>query len=435
MTRFTANDLIAFIDGSPSPFHAIHEARSQLTEAGFTPYAEHDRWALSPGNAGYMVRGGKTIIAWRLGQRPPSEAGFRIIAAHSDSPVLKLRVNPARAARDTSLLSTEIYGSPLLHTWLDRDLKLCGRIYFKGDDGSPQFKLVDIEDAVMRVNSLAPHLRKVRAIESVTLDKHDDLHLVFGADKEAIEKQLHDTLYGDAGIDPALALGYELCLADTTPSQITGKGGEFISAPRLDNLFSAYCGLTALIQADGPQDHTQIAVIYDAEEIGSDTWTGAGSNILDMLLSRLNASFNGDAEDLAVAKARSLFVSADMAHAEHPSHTDATDPDHVPSLNEGLAIKTSAKGNYAIGQPATAWFDMVCRDAGLSLQRFMYRCDHGGGSSVGPIVSTSAGICGIDVGAPMLAMHSIREMAGAFDVDHVGRAFTAYFQSSVPFRG
>ena len=424
-------DLLQFIDRAPSPYHAIDTAASLLRDAGFAAAAEGDRWQLAPGATGYATRGGKTLIAWRVGARPPADAGFRIIAAHSDSPVLKLRPNPARRARDAALLNTEVYGSPLLHTWLDRDLKFAGRIFHRADDGGVAHRLVDMPGLRLRINSLAPHLKRERKVTGVDVDMQKGLALTFSQGSGDIVEQLTAAVSDEYGVAPDL--GYDLALADIQPSALAGRDGEFISAPRLDNLFSSYCALTALISAGSQPDRSQIAVLYDSEEIGSQTWTGARGDVLGAVLQRLNAAAGGDAEDLLRAKAKSVLVSADMAHAEHPSHPDATDPDHVPEINGGLAIKSSSQANYAIGHPAAAWFTMIAADAGLELQQFMYRCDHGGGSSVGPMVTTNNGICGIDVGAPMLAMHSIREMAGVHDIDHTNRAFTAFYDADAPF--
>ncbi len=423
-------NLLEFIDRAPSPYHAIAAAEAILRDAGFAPVAEGDRWRLDPGATYFAARGGKTLLAWRVGAKPPAEVGFRIVAAHSDSPVLKLRPNPGRRARDAALLNTEIYGSPLLHTWLDRDLKLAGRVFFRGPDDTVAHRLLELPELPLRVNSLAPHLKRERKISGVDVDLQKGLALTFSQDDDDIVEQLNAVVSDRFGVTPDL--GYDLSLADIQPSALAGRNGEFISAPRLDNLFSSFCALTALIDA-GPSDRSQIAVLYDAEEIGSQTWTGARGDALGAVLQRLNAAAGGDAEDLLRANAKSVLISADMAHAEHPSHTSATDPDHVPEINGGLAVKSSSQANYAIGHPAAAWFEMVAGDAGLNLQKFMYRCDHGGGSSVGPMVTTNNGICGIDVGAPMLAMHSIREMAGANDVDHTTRAFTAFYDTDAPF--
>lgn len=418
--------LIDFIDGAPSPYHAVHQARTLLQQAGFSELSESERWSIEPGGGYFLVRGGKTLIAWRAGGRAPSETGFRIIASHGDSPALKLRPRPMRRVRDVSYLTTEVYGSPLLHTWLDRDLKLAGAIYVREPQAGVRAVLVDLREPVVRLNSLAPHLKKERKIDGVQIDQHNDVLAAVAQQEETSPVDAVDRLAAFAGVAPDDVLTHELFLADVQPAALVGERRAFISAPRLDNLFSSYCALRALL-AGGLVDHTPVAVLYDAEEIGSLTWTGARSNVLEATLSRLCAAYGGDTEDTLRARARSIVVSADMAHGEHPSFVDVTDAEHVPQLNHGLAIKSGAKGNYAIGHLAAAWFEMVCRAADIPLQRFMYRCDHGGGSSVGPIVSAGLGVCGVDVGAPMLAMHSIREMAGARDVELTLGAFAAFY--------
>lgn len=417
--------LIDFIDGSPSPYHSIAEMRRRLDASGYICLNEQDSWALEPGGKYYSIRGGKTLAAFRVGVAPPVEVGCRILAAHSDSPVLKVRPRPGYRARDAAMLTADVYGSPLLHTWLDRDLKIAGAVF-----GKAGVKPIEIPSVRLRVNSLAPHLKSEMKTEQVLVDRQDDLKLTFSQSPGDIEEQLNEVLSQASGsTDPVLS--YDLCLADTQPTSLLGAGGEFISGPRLDNLFSSFCAFKALIDSRAtPQ--TQIAVMFDSEEIGSGTWTGARSNVLEMLLTRLDATFGGSREDLFRLKARSMVLSADMAHAEHPSKIEATDPKHVPSLNGGLAVKSSAGAGYAIGHSTEAWFKAICHEAGLTLQHFKYRCDHGGGSSVGPHLTTQLGICGIDVGTPLLSMHSIREMGGAKDIAHAISAFNAFFESENP---
>lgn len=427
MTEKAALDLLRFIAASPSPYHVIRASLELLEAAGFERLEEADRWSLTPGKAYYCVRGGKTILAWRQGRGAPAEAGFRLLGAHSDSPVLKLRPNPAKSSKDAALLTTEIYGSPLLHTWLDRDLMLAGRAYYRDSSATTAFADFMLPELFVRAISLAPHLKQKDRIDGVKINLQTDLYLTLGGAEADSVETLNSRVAEKIGIEAGDLLSLDLSLADTVPPRLIGAGEDFISAPRIDNLFSAFCVLQSLVEADGAGDASRIAVIYDAEEIGSQTWTGARSNVLEGLLVRLNKSAGGDEEDLLRAKARSLFLSADMAHGEHPSFPDATDPDHVPRLNGGLAIKASGKGNYAIGHPGVAYFEAVCADAGVNLQTFAYRGDHGGGSSVGPFVSTQLGLCGVDVGAGMLAMHSIREMAGARDVAACIAAYKAFF--------
>jgi aspartyl aminopeptidase len=429
----SADRLLHYIDKSPSPYHAVREARAMLGAAGFTELREADRWDVQAGQGYFVIRGGKTIVAWRQGSGPVAEAGFRIIAAHSDSPVLKLRPRPDLKVRDGGYLTTEIYGSPLLHTWLDRDLHLAGAIFHRDGARGIQCSLVHVDDLRLRAISLAPHLKQEHKIDGVIIDLQKDLPLAFTQGDGDIVDTLRARVADAGGFKPEQLLNFDLCLADAQPSSFGGHAREFISAPRLDNLFSSWCAVAALVGCESASPHTSVSVLYDSEEIGSQTWTGARSNFLDSILHRVSCGSADSAEDFWRAKSRSILLSADMAHAEHPSFKDATDPHHVPEINKGVAIKSSAKGNYAIGHAASAWLEMICRDAGLSLQRFMYRCDHGGGSSVGPIVSTNLGICGVDVGAPMLAMHSAREFAGASDVGHALAVFGAFFASTDAF--
>lgn len=422
--------LLRYIDSSPSPYHAIEAALAMLAAAGFTRLEEGEAWALEPGKSYMAVRGGKTLVAWRQGTAHPAEAGFRLVGAHSDSPVLKLRPRPDMDARGLKYLTTEVYGGPLLNTWFDRDLKLAGALYC-GEDKLERV-LVDLPGLNLRTVSLAIHLRKDKGSDTFTLDREKDLAVVAGAGKESAFDLVRSALASQLDRDPGPVISFDLSLGDAAPATRIGAEGELISAPRLDNLFSCYAALAALLAAPAAMPFTTGAVIYDAEEIGSQTYGGARSNFAEGVLSRIVAASGASPEDVWRAKARSLIVSADMAHAEHPAFASATDPGHVPEINKGLAIKNGPMGNYAVGPAAEAWFELVCRKVGLTLQRFRYRCDHGRGSSIGPIVTTALGIEGIDVGAPMLAMHSARELAGAADIDHAIAAFTAFYSSEEP---
>ncbi len=398
-----------------------------LKAVGFSELGEADRWSLEPGSGYYLCRGGRSLIAWRQGHGKVEDHGFRIIAAHTDSPVLKLRPRPGLRVRGIGYLTTEVYGSALLHTWLDRDLKIAGAIYYADATGALNTQIVELADPPVRAMSLAPHLKKERKIEQLTLDLQKDLPVIYAQESDDPFEPLLRSLLG---ADPDRnILHTDLFLSDTQPSALIGKNKEFISAPRLDNLFSCFASLTALTRCGKDKLHTSVVALYDAEEIGSQTWTGAKSNLLDGTLMRMVAEGTGEAERLLRAKARSVLISADMAHGEHPSFPDATDPVHVPQLNNGLAVKSSARGNYATGNYAAAWFVNLCQQAEIPLQTFMYRCDHGGGSSVGPIISTGVGICGFDVGAPMIAMHSIRELAGTYDIDTAITAFALVYTS------
>jgi aspartyl aminopeptidase len=421
-----AESFLTYIDRSPSPYHAIAEAVSLLTAAGFVPLEEGERWALTPGGAYFVVRGGKSIVAWRQGSAPAAEAGFRFVAAHSDSPVLKLRPRPDLEAKGLRLLTAEVYGGPLLSPWFDRELKLAGAVWCGG--GTVKRHLVDLPKLPVRLVSLAIHLKSDKGSDSFTLDREKDLAVFVGQGTKPGFDLVREAVVAALGGDPGPILSIDLSLGDAAPAALLGSEGELISAPRLDNLFSAFTALTALIESQ-PAEATLGAIVYDAEEIGSQTYTGARSNFVESVVDRI---VGGGSEDVWRAKARSLIVSGDMAHAEHPSFTAATDPVTVPALNGGLAVKTGVQGNYAIGPAVEAWFLKVCDEAKVPLQRFRYRCDHGRGSSIGPMATSGLGMAGIDVGAPMLAMHSVRELAGTSDLEASIRAFAAMYASKEP---
>ncbi|GAA0565646.1 M18 family aminopeptidase [Rhizomicrobium electricum] len=421
-----AESFLSYIDRSPSPYHAIAEAVSLLTAAGFVSLEESERWALKPGGAYFVVRGGKSIVAWRQGSAPAAEAGFRFVAAHSDSPVLKLRPRPDLDAKGLRLLTAEVYGGPLLSPWFDRELKLAGAVWCGG--GTVKRHLVDLPKLPVRLVSLAIHLKSDKGSDSFTLDREKDLAVFVGQGAKPGFDLVREAIAEALGGDPGPILSIDLSLGDAAPAVRLGAEGELISAPRLDNLFSAFTALTALIEST-PAEATLGAIVYDAEEIGSQTYTGARSNFVESVVDRI---VGGGSEDVWRAKARSLIVSADMAHAEHPSFTSATDPVTVPALNGGLAVKTGVQGNYAIGPAAEAWFLKVCEEAKVPLQRFRYRCDHGRGSSIGPMATSGLGMAGIDVGAPMLAMHSVRELAGTADLEASIKAFAAMYASREP---
>ncbi|MDR3527627.1 MAG: M18 family aminopeptidase [Rhizomicrobium sp.] len=419
----TADQLLAFLNKAPSPYHAVVEAAALLTAAGFSELSESGRWQLEAGKGYFVIRGGKTIVAWRQGTGIAAEEGLRIVVAHTDSPTLKLRPRPDMKSRNQRYLTTEIYGGPLLYSWLDRDLKLSGALYC-GDTDITRV-LVSLDQLPVRAVSLAIHLRQDKGSDSYSFDREKDFALVIGDGEASGMELIAEAAKAQLGSDPGPILSLDLELSDADPARRIGAGGSLISAPRLDNLFSCYTALAALLAQPSVRPWTQMVALYDSEEIGSQTYTGARSNTVDGIIHRVVGATAE--EEVWRAKARSVVVSADMAHSEHPGFISATDPGHVPELNKGLALKSGSMGNYAIGPAAEAWFSLICKKAGVPLQRFRYRCDHGRGSSIGPIMTTSLGISGIDVGSPMLAMHSARELAGAGDVALTIAAFTAFF--------
>jgi len=414
------DDLRAFVDASPSPFHAVAELARRLTAAGFTELAEADAWSLTAGGEHFVVRHG-SLIAFRVGSAPLAEAGMRLVGAHTDSPTFKVRPHSDVTQAGYRLVGVEPYGGGLWHTWLDRELTVAGRVALRGG----RTQLVRLPGAPLRFPSLAIHLdRSVR--DGLKLDPQRELVPVWSADLDG-EPGLRAALAAEAGVDPADVVGHDLVLADTQPAGTAGADGSWVAAPRLDNQASCHSGVTALIGATaGPR--TQVFVANDHEEVGSGSMSGARGSFLADVVARLVAVVDaGDPQALPRALAQSRLVSADMAHAVHPNRYDRHEPQHRPVLGGGPVLKVNANQAYATDAASSGWFAERCAAAGVPVQWFVTRADLPCGSTIGPLTATRLGIPTVDVGAPMLAMHSARELASALDVPMMVTALTACF--------
>jgi aspartyl aminopeptidase len=410
------DDLRAFVDASPSPAHAVAELARRLTAAGFTELAETDRWATSPGGRHFVVRQG-SLIAFRVGSASPAESGLRIIGAHTDSPTFKVRPHSDVRQAGYRLVGVEPYGGGLWHTWLDRELTVAGRVALRGG----RTALVRLPGAPLRLPSLAIHLdRSVR--EGLTLDPQRHLVPVWDRDLGS-EPGLAEALAAAVGVSAGDVVGHDLVLADTQPAAVAGADGTWIAAPRLDNLGCCHSGLLALLAAPAGR-RTQLLVCNDHEEVGSGSMAGARGSFLEDVVRRLAAD-PGDAEAVHRAVARSILVSADMAHAVHPTRPDRHEPAHQPQLGGGPVLKLNANQAYATDATTGGWFTERCAEAGVPVQRFVTRADLPCGSTIGPLAATRLGIATVDVGAPMLAMHSCRELASAQDVPLMVAALVA----------
>jgi aspartyl aminopeptidase len=419
-----AADLRAFVDASPSPFHAVAEMANRLSAAGFTELREEDRWELAAGDRRYVVRDGGSIVAFRLGTAPLSDAGARLVGAHTDSPTFKVRPRPDVRRVGYRLVGVEPYGGVLLHTWMDRELTLAGRIAVRGADGQVELQHVHLPGAPLRLPSLAIHLdRGLR--DGLKLDPQRHLVPLWGPDLDD-EQGLRDALAAHAGVSAADIVGHDLVTADTAPSATAGADGEWIAAPRLDNLGSCHAGVLALLAAAEPTPSTAVLVANDHEEVGSGSAEGARGPFLADVLERLVAvTDDGDRQALPRALARSRLVSADMAHAVHPNYAEQHEPGHRPALGGGPVLKLNANQAYATDARSGAWFTVRCSEAGVPVQHFVSRADLPCGSTIGPLTSTRTGIPTVDVGAPLLAMHSCRELVAADDIGLMTRALTA----------
>lgn len=409
-------DLLAFVDAGPSPFHAVAEMVRRLEPAGFRPLDETQRWTLAPGDACYVVRDGGSIAAFRVGTGAPSDCGFRLIGAHTDSPTLKVRPRPDVRRHWSVQVGVEPYGALLAHTWLDRDLTLAGRVSVRGADGSLSTRLVHLPGAPLRIPSLAIHLYREIREEGLKIDPQRHLVPVWSPDG-GDGPRLLDSLAAHLDVDSDAILGLDLVTADTQGARLGGADDAYVLAPRLDNLASCHAGVTALAAATAVPA-TQVLVANDHEEVGSSSAEGAAGSFLTDVLQRVVAACEAPGvQAYAMARARSLLVSADMAHAVHPNYADRHEDAHRPRLGGGPVLKVNANQAYATDAGSGAWFAARCADAGVDLQHFVTRADLPCGSTIGPLTATRAGIATVDVGNPLLSMHSIREQAAAADVE------------------
>ena len=416
------DDLRAFVDASPSPSHAVAEMARRLTAAGFTELSETDRWSPAPGGQHFVVRHG-SLVAFRVGGRPLAESGMRLVGTHTDSPTFKVRPHSDVRQAGYRLVGVEPYGGGLWHTWLDRELTVAGRVVLRGGATA----LVRLPGAPLRLPSLAIHLdRSVR--EGLTLDPQRHLVPVWDRGLEG-EPGLIEAIASAAGADADDVIGHDLVLADTQPAARAGADGTWVAAPRLDNLGCTHAGLLALLAAPAGE-RTQVLVANDHAEVGSGSMAGARGSFLEDVVQRLAAATDaGDPQAVHRAVARSLLVSADMAHAVHPTRYDRHEPEHRPVLGGGPVLKLNANQAYATDATTGGWFAERCAESGVPLQRFVTRADLPCGSTIGPLTATRLGIATVDVGSPMLAMHSCRETASALDVPLMVDALTACLRS------
>jgi aspartyl aminopeptidase len=414
--RIHAQNLLDFIDASPSPWHAGATLASRLDAAGFSPLDERDAWSLQAGGQHYVIRGASSLIAFRLGRSNPAAAGFRIIGAHTDSPGLRLKPKGAHSGDGLIRLGVEVYGGPILATFTDRDLGLAGRLCLRSPAGIDT-RLIRFDTPMARLPNLAIHMNRKVNEDGLKLNKQTELPLILGnlpAGTPSASDALLQLLAARAGCQTEDIISFELNVHDTQPGAFWGINGEFIADSQIDNLSSCHAGLTALLAAQ-PGASTTVCAFFDHEEIGSESSKGADGSFLADVLERISVSLAEQREDYRRALARSQLISADAAHAFHPNFPGAYEPLHGIRVNGGPAVKVNVNQRYATDGPGEARFIQLCRDAGVPCQTYVHRTDLGCGSTIGPMTAARLGIPTIDCGVPMWAMHSARESAGVDD--------------------
>ena len=431
-------DLGGFVMESPSSYHAAEAVARRLVAAGFTQLGEHQDWSAAPESAGpgryVLVRDG-AVLAWIVPEGATPSTPVRILGAHTDSPGFKLKPRSTVLSHGWVQAGTEVYGGPLLNSWLDRELRLAGRLVTR--DGATHLAATG---PVARIPQLAVHLDR-QVNEGLKLGKQAHTAPVLslaGSAQEAAEADVLKVIADAAGVAADEVDGYDVVVADSQQPGVFGAEGEFFASGRLDNLSSVHAGLVALEQAaeEAAEEAAQGEVIpmlaaFDHEELGSASRSGAAGPFLEEVLGRIYAGLGATVTQRAQALAASWHLSSDAGHAVHPNYAERHDPANRPLPNGGPLLKINANQRYTTDAPGAAMWARVCRDAGVPSQEFVSNNDIPCGSTIGPITATRLGIRTVDVGIPLLSMHSAREMCGVEDVAYLTRAVRSFFTAEL----
>lgn len=425
-----AKDLIDFIDGSPSSFHAAKRVEEILVKEGFNKINSEDKWKLEKEGKYYITKNNSAIIGFVIGKGELEEDGFKLIGAHTDAPTFRIKANPEMTVEGKYLkLNTEVYGGPILNTWFDRPLSLAGRVSLKTENPlRPKELLVDMEKPITIIPNLAIHMnRKVN--DGVKINPQTETLPLVANINDGFEKEnfLVKVIAEKLDVKADDILDFELFLYGVEKGSLVGLNEEFISIGKLDDLAMVHAGLHGLIDGDVAKA-TNVLVCFDNEEVGSGTKQGAASPMLRTVLERIVLAMDKGKEDYYRALSHSFIISADQAHAIHPNYTDKQDPTNRPVINGGPAIKIAANQAYTTDSFSSAVFEAICKSIDVPIQKFVNRSDARGGSTIGPISSSQLDIPSIDIGNPILGMHSIRELGGVFDHYYTYKSFKEFYR-------
>lgn len=434
------NKLIDFLKESPVNFLAVQATAKRLEEAGYKRIdAAAALGEVKAGDKVYVTKNDSSIYAFHIGSKPMAEAGFRLICAHCDSPTFRIKPNAEMTCQGGIVkLNTEVYGGPIMSTWFDRPLSLAGRVIVRGKDAlHPETRLLHVKRPLLVISNLAIHFNR-QVNDGVKLSKQKDMLPLLGIVNSELEcgNLLMNVITEELGVEADSILDFDLYLYDVTPAMTVGVHNEFISAGRLDDLSMVHAGLEALLQEEltiKKEERripavTNILAIFDNEETGSQTKQGAGSPFLASMIQRLIMSQGGTMDDFYRAVENAFMISADNAHAWHPNYSEKYDPTNHPVLGGGPVIKFNAAQKYASDAVSAAVFAEVCREAGVPCQRFVNHSDVAGGSTLGNILASSLPLRGVDMGNPILGMHSVRETGSVDDHLFCIKAFTEFYR-------
>lgn len=423
-----SKELIAFIDDSPCSYLATETMGRILEENGFREYDLTQELNLKKGDKGYIVNNDSAIIAFNIFDEKLEEKGFKIIGSHSDSPGFRIKSNPIMQSGNVLKLNTEVYGGPIIPTWLDRVLSISGRVSIKGDSPfHPVVKTIKIDRDLMTIPNIAIHMNRdlnkgfeynpqIHTLPILSLDESKKL------DKELLDELISDEL----NVEVEDIIDYDLYLFDRSPGRIIGLHDELISAGRLDDLGMVYTSLKAFMDTKG--SGINIFISTDNEEVGSGTIQGADSPMISETLERIAIGLGKDREELLMAIENSFMISADMSHAVHPNFDEKADPTNRPKMGDGPVIKYAANKSYTTDAYSASVFKGLCDEAGVEFQEFYNRSDKRGGSTIGPITTGHLNVKAVDIGNAILGMHSIRELGSVDDILDIYKVFKEFYR-------
>lgn len=417
-------DLLTFLDESPSAFQASLAIKTRLVAAGFGELDETKSWKLSPGGKYFIRRADTAIIAFVVGSSPLTDAGFQIAASHIDSPALKLKPETVKTEKGVTRVGVEVYGGPIISTWLDREMGIAGRVSIQTDEGIKSLPL-NINCPIAIIPNAAIHMN--REINSgFQYNKQTHLQAIMATGSDAGNPLLAAVAtHLDMSVESIREM--ELYLYDLANASLAGTDDSLLISGRLDNLAMTHAILAAILETDNPQG-TSVAAFFDHEEIGSTTMQGADSSLLGELLERIGMALKLSREEQIRALRSSFAISADMAHAFHPAYPEKYDPNYSPLMNGGPVIKINGNYRYTSTSQSSLRFIDLCEKAGVPYQKFMVRSDMPCGSTVGPTMSATLGIEAVDIGNPMWAMHSVRETCGTCDHKFLIKVLKQYYR-------
>ncbi len=414
--------LFQYIQNSPSPFHAIEEAKNMLLLAEFQELKEQEDWILEKGGNYFVTRNDSSLIAFKV----PADClkGFHMVSAHSDSPTFKIKENGVLTNGAVyTKLNVEKYGGMIMSSWFDRPLSIAGRVYVDTEDGIEK-RLIHFDEDLLTIPNLAIHMNR-DVNDGVKYSTQTDMCpiLTTTADDTLLQKLVAQK----AGVDTTAVLGQDLYLYTRQEGTLLGADKDMIMAPRLDDLECAYASLQALSETT-PQNYVSVCAVFDNEEVGSATRQGADSDFLYNTLKRVIYALGGTEVCYMQAIAESFMISADNGHALHPNHPEKADLSNRPVLNGGIVIKYSGNQKYTSDAFSGSVMKKICMEAEVPYQIFYNHSDVLGGSTLGNISTAHVSVTSVDIGLAQLAMHSAVETAGAKDVEMLIKALRVYYQ-------